>query len=149
MDGPGSIAVDSSGNLWVANESGDISGDVVEYSKAELAKASPAPTVTISPGGGGLAFDPSGNLWVANGSNVVEYSKAELAQSGSPTPVITLEDDCRRVRLLRRPVGGQYGQHVRRMDEAAIGQADQAGGVTVAEGNDHVGQPQRPVQASF
>ncbi len=94
MDGPGSIAVDSSGNLWVANESGDISGDVVEYSKAELAKASPAPTVTISPGGGGLAFDPSGNLWVANGSNLVEYSKAELAQSGSPTPVITLEDDC-------------------------------------------------------
>ena len=90
MDGPGGIAVDSSGNLWVANES----GDVVEYSRAELAKASPAPTVTISPGGGGLAFDPSGNLWVANGSNVVEYSKAELAKSGSPTPVITLEDDC-------------------------------------------------------
>jgi streptogramin lyase len=91
IDGPGGIAVDSSGNLWVANES----GNVVEYSRAELAKASPAPTVTISPGGDGLAFDPSGNLWVSTGSSVVEYSKAELAKSGSPTPVFTLnEDDC-------------------------------------------------------
>ena len=91
MAGPGGIAVDSSGNLWVANES----GDVVEYSRAELAKPSPVPTVTISPGGDGLAFDPSGNLWVSTGSSVVEFSKAELAKSGSPAPVATLsEDDC-------------------------------------------------------
>ncbi len=91
IDGPGGIAVDSSGNLWVANES----GNVVEYSRAELTKASPAPTVTISQGGDGLAFDPSGDLWVSTGSDVVEYSKTELAKSGSPTPVFTLsEDDC-------------------------------------------------------
>ena len=65
------MAVDASGNLWVANET----GKVIEYSRAELTKASPAPTVTISFGGGGLAFDPSSHLWVANGTTVVELAK--------------------------------------------------------------------------
>jgi hypothetical protein len=36
IDGPGSITLDSSGDLWVANES----GNVVEYSRADLANAS-------------------------------------------------------------------------------------------------------------
>ncbi len=48
----------------------DDNNTVVEYSKADLAKASPAPTVTISSSGlnhsDGLAFDPSGDLSVAN-----------------------------------------------------------------------------------
>ena len=90
MAGPGGIAFDSSGDLWVANES----GHVVEYGRAELAKASPVPTVTLSYGGGGLAFDPSGNLWVINGSVVVEFTKAEIAKSGSPKPVRSLPDSC-------------------------------------------------------
>jgi hypothetical protein len=93
IDGPGGIAVDSSGDLWVANET----GAVVEYSRAELAKASPVPSVTISYGAGGLAFDPSGNLWVDNGSTVVEFTKVQLAKSGSPKPVVTINpgaDNC-------------------------------------------------------
>ena len=90
IDGPNGIAVDASGDLWVANDAGNI----VEYKRAQLAKASPAPSVTIQGGAFGLAFDPSGNLWVS-AAEVVEYSKAELAKSGSPSPVFTLdENDC-------------------------------------------------------
>ena len=92
IDGPGSLAVDASGDLWAVN---DGSGTVVEYSRADLAKPAPAPTVTLSIGGDGVAFDPSGDLWVANGSGVGEFTKAELAKSGAPTPVFTLEEgDC-------------------------------------------------------
>jgi len=91
LAGPVGIAVDSSGNLWVAN----MGGDVVEYSRAELAKASPAPTVSIAESGDGLAFDASGDLWVSAAYNVFEYGKAQLLESGLPTPVFTLnEDDC-------------------------------------------------------
>jgi ligand-binding sensor domain-containing protein len=96
INGPVDMAVDSSGDLWVANSNGDT---VVEYSRAELAKANPAPTVTIHPGGpaGGVAFDPSGDLWVGTGTlGVEEFNKAELAKSGSPSPVFTLsQDNCR------------------------------------------------------
>jgi ligand-binding sensor domain-containing protein len=90
VDGPGGLAVDTSGDLWVANEAGHI----VEYSKADLTHASPAPTVTISYGAGGLAFDPSGDLWVINGTDVAELTKAEIAKSGAPKPVATLPDSC-------------------------------------------------------
>jgi hypothetical protein len=90
VNGPGGLTFDSSGNLWVANTTTDT---VVEYSKAELGKASPVPTVTISSDSshdlsvpGGVAFDGSGNLWVANeeATTVVEFTKAQLAKSGSP-----------------------------------------------------------------
>ena len=94
----------STDKLKVGNFSEQVWGDLRErdheYTKAELAKVSPAPTVTISVfvGGArpfGLAFDPAGDLWVANGLDVVEFSKAELAKTGSPAPVSTLIDvDC-------------------------------------------------------
>jgi DNA-binding beta-propeller fold protein YncE len=86
--GPTGMAIDSSGDLWVANQ---LSGTVVEYSPAELAQASPAPTVTIHvEGAGGVAFDPSGNLWASINfatapvtGAVEEFTKAELAKSGT------------------------------------------------------------------
>ena len=93
--GPGSLALDSSGNLWVANNL----GTVVEYSKAELTGASPAPTVTISSGAldtpGGLTFDASGDLWVGDGGSgrIFEFAKAQLAKSGDPKPEVTLSPD--------------------------------------------------------
>ncbi len=90
IHGPGGLAVDSSGDLWVANEV----GSVVEYSRADLAKPSPAPTVTIFYTAGGLAFDPSGDLWAINGTDVAEFTKAEMAKSGSPKPVFSLPDNC-------------------------------------------------------
>jgi hypothetical protein len=96
VNGPGDVIFDSSGNLWVSNGS---SGTVAEYSKAELSKASPVPTVTISPstGTGGIALWPSGDLWVgSNNGVVVEYSKAQLGHSGSPAPKVTIDvaDQC-------------------------------------------------------
>jgi len=90
-------AFDASGDLWVSSVN-----SVVEFSKAELATADPAPTVTISSSGGAqLVFDPSGDLWMVTGggldcygtpctNEVVEYTKAQLSTSGSPTPAVTI-----------------------------------------------------------
>ena len=92
VDGPLGIALDPSGDLWVANYGPNT---LVEYKKSELAKAAPAPSVTISSppddalsGPAGLAFDTSGNLWVDNAGKdtVAEYTKAELSVSGAPAP---------------------------------------------------------------
>ncbi len=96
VDGPYGLAFDPSGDLWVAN----LSSKVVEYSKAGLAKASPAPSVIISSspddalyGPTGLAFDSAGNLWVGNSKDTVtEYTKAELSASGSPAPRVTIHN---------------------------------------------------------
>jgi sugar lactone lactonase YvrE len=91
VNGPNGLAVDASGDLWVSNPGNNT---VVEYSKSELAKVSPAPSVIISasPDGATIAFGSSGNLWVDNGGNdtVTEYTKAELSGSGSPTPRVTI-----------------------------------------------------------
>jgi hypothetical protein len=90
--GPSGLTFDSSGDLWVANNSND--NNVVEYSKAELSSPSPAPTVTISQSGSGamgLAFDPSGDLWVTKDNfTAVEFTRAQLAKSGSPVPQVTI-----------------------------------------------------------
>jgi hypothetical protein len=90
--GPTGLTFDSSGDLWVANNSN--TNNVVEYSKAELTSASPAPSVTISQSGSGamgLAFDSSGDLWVTkNNSTVIEFTQAQLAKSGSPVPSVTI-----------------------------------------------------------
>ena len=91
------VAFDASGDLWVSTVK-----SVVEFSKVELAKAHPAPTVTISSSGGAqLVFDASGDLWMATGggpdcfstpctNEVVELTKAQLATSGSPRPAVVI-----------------------------------------------------------
>jgi hypothetical protein len=95
---PTSLIFDSSDDLWVGNNSN--SDNVVEYSKAELIAASPAPTVTISESGAGamgVAFDPSGDLWITKTNfTAVELTKAQLTESGSPVPEVTITntDQC-------------------------------------------------------
>ncbi len=91
------VAFDASGDLWVSTVK-----SVVEFSKAELAKAHPTPTVTISSSGGAeLVFDASGDLWMVTGggpdcfgtpctNEVVELTKAQLATSGSPSPAVVI-----------------------------------------------------------
>ena len=91
------VAFDASGDLWVSTLN-----SLVEFSRAELATADPAPTVTISSSGGAeLVFDPSGDLWAVNGggpscygtpctNEVVEFTKSELSTSGSPGPAVTI-----------------------------------------------------------
>ena len=102
----GGIGLDPSGDLWVTAQVSKTCphGCLVEFSKAELAMASPQPTVTISSTGGtSPVFTASGNLWMVTGggpkgdcfgtpctSELVEFTKAQLATSGSPTPAVTI-----------------------------------------------------------
>jgi hypothetical protein len=94
INGPGAVTFDSSGNLWVAD-----SNSIVEYSKADLTKASPTPTVVISShffdnSLDAVAFNQAGDAWAGVGNGgVVEFTKSQLAKSGSPTPVVTIIDD--------------------------------------------------------
>ncbi|HXW79884.1 MAG TPA: hypothetical protein VEJ84_10320 [Acidimicrobiales bacterium] len=94
LDGPGAVRFDHSGDLWVSNIS-----NVVEFTKAELAKANPVPSVVISSTalvsgtgtGVDMAFDQQGDLWAANfGGVFVELTKAQLARSGAPSPHVTI-----------------------------------------------------------
>ncbi len=95
------LALDASGNLWVGNLN-----SIVEYTKSQLAQSgNPTPAVTLTSTSAysidvpdGLAFDSSGDLWVANGggnysgdhASVVEFTPSQLAQSGDPTPAVTI-----------------------------------------------------------
>jgi streptogramin lyase len=91
------VAFDASGDLWVSTVK-----SVVEFSKAELSKTKPVPTVTLSSSGGAqLVFDPSGDLWMVTGggpdcfgtpctNEVVELTKAQLSASGSSEPAVTI-----------------------------------------------------------
>lgn len=95
---PASVAFDAAGNLWVTNFGVNVN-TVVEFAASQLvASGNPTPAVTIGAANGslndpfGIAFDTHGNLWVTNSGagTVVEYSPGQLAQTGTPTPVITL-----------------------------------------------------------
>ena len=106
---PFSDAFDPEGNLWVTTGAtmgagGSCpSGCVVEFSRSELTRPNPTPTVTISStGGANLAFTRSGDLWMVTGggapncfgtpctNELVEFTNAQLSTSGSPTPAVTI-----------------------------------------------------------
>ncbi len=98
---PWALVFDSNGNLWVSNQDGAIN-TVVQFSKAQLAALTPAPTtptpaVTISPTGSGdsmsidaptgLAIDSKDDLAVANVNNSLAiFDSHQLIESGSPSP---------------------------------------------------------------
>ena len=121
---PWGSAVDSAGDLWVANYSGNT---IVEYTPARDQRIS-LPAVTISGNISyldeptGLAFDPTGDLWVVNSGSdeLLEYTPAEVAASGSPTRLslfrprpTALTSPGVGFRLRRRPMGGQRGERHR------------------------------------
>jgi hypothetical protein len=93
------------GDLWVTVQVSTAcpQGCVVEFSRAELATANPAPTVTISStGGANMAFSSSGDMWMVTGgglpdcygtpcnNELVEFTRAQLFRSGSPAPAVTI-----------------------------------------------------------
>jgi hypothetical protein len=91
---PGPIAVDLSGNLWVATATGVIG----QYQYGQLLKGTTAgpsgKQLTVAPNVPlAMAFDPAGNLWVAYGfadsGEVVEYPASSLA-SGSATALTSI-----------------------------------------------------------
>ncbi len=93
------ITFDAAGDLWVAD---DLSNTISEYRAASLATSgAPTPSVVLSSNGDTLdgpqtmAFDAAGELWVADAGNnhVVEYAAAQLTNSGSPVPAVTLESN--------------------------------------------------------
>jgi sugar lactone lactonase YvrE len=93
--GPGGIAFDASGALWVGNYDNDT---VVKFASADLAASgSPTPSVILSATSAsiyqpnGLAFDASGNLWVSNGGGtVVRFDAGQLGTTASPVPAATI-----------------------------------------------------------
>ncbi len=92
------MAFDAVGNLWLGHYH---LNTVTELSASTLA-ASGVVTEPVTISGPalmatqGLTFDARGNLWVSNnlpigsGYTIVEYSAAQLAATGSPTPVATI-----------------------------------------------------------
>lgn len=79
LNSPQGLALDSKGNLYVANNSGN---QVLVYNTSYQQVT--AKTITqnvVNPTG--LAFDPSGNLWVVNAGNshIVEYTPAGVVES--------------------------------------------------------------------
>jgi hypothetical protein len=102
-----SMAFDRSGDMWIGeqnltiNASGGFSGQIVEFTAAQLAalatSPNPAPHATLTVAGGvdGLAFDAAGNLWASvysfSSPLLVKFTAAQIsAGTGSPAPVITL-----------------------------------------------------------
>jgi sugar lactone lactonase YvrE len=103
INAPDGLVFDSSGRLWVANDPVVPPGSLVAFSSTQLASSgAPVPQVTLGSntahtnidGPSALTFDPFGNLWVSNngavGGSITEFSPAQLAASGTPTPVSTL-----------------------------------------------------------
>jgi sugar lactone lactonase YvrE len=102
LNSPYYMAMDPSGNVWVANYAANT---VVELTQSQLAVGgSPAPTVTLTSTVSNsldhptyVLFDRSGDLWVTNAApgngSVVEFTPSQLSTTGSPTPTVTLTDD--------------------------------------------------------
>jgi streptogramin lyase len=102
LQSPVGLAIDRAGNLWVGD---DGESEVEMYTAQQLAAGgNQTPTVVLSDDGNGsldscepLIFDNRGNLWVSNlddpvqhFGSVVEFTAAQLAQTGSPTPAVTI-----------------------------------------------------------
>ena len=116
FNGPLGIALDSAGDLWIANNGGVMvttatgtatttgpGTTILEFAAANLPAVSATPTnsalmpdVVLSDDGQNsimapwaLAFDSAGNLWSNNANppfTVIEYTKANLASTGTPLP---------------------------------------------------------------
>lgn len=79
IQGPGALAFDGSGNVWVLDN-----GPTVSKLSANGAAISPAGYGTGGPSGApALALDTSGNVWIANSSG---DSVSVLSASGVPLP---------------------------------------------------------------
>jgi DNA-binding beta-propeller fold protein YncE len=76
---PYGLAINASGDLYVANTSGN---NILIYSPSHLQTGS---ITQGTSGPNGVAVDPSGNLWVANGlsNSVTNYSPAGIQNTSA------------------------------------------------------------------
>jgi sugar lactone lactonase YvrE len=91
VPGPGPIALDKNGDLWV--------GLIAQHSIAKITRASylandPTAAVTLSGAAldtvGAMAFDASGNLYVGTGDKLLRYDAAHLAATSAAAPERTI-----------------------------------------------------------
>ncbi len=93
---PGGMAIDNSGNLWVANVDLFLPFNALEFAASQLAaggQQSPSVTLGINVQEPiNVAFDHKGNLWTNDwsGNRVLMFQAASLTASGSPSPSIVL-----------------------------------------------------------
>jgi len=79
LDGPFALAIDSSGDVWIANRTGNTVTELSYFGSAISPSTGYAGGGLIEPLS--LAIDSSGNIWIADGSG---NSVTELSSSGSP-----------------------------------------------------------------
>ena len=101
FNGPLGIVFDQAGDLYVANNgTTTIFGFKAAHLPTMPGSFTLVPDVVLSDDGMGsiqapwaLVFDAAGNLWSSNANppnTVVEFSPMEIAQTGSPVPVVTV-----------------------------------------------------------
>jgi hypothetical protein len=93
LDSPSGLALASSGDVWVANESANT---VVGYTPSQLLLGLPGTSLSSGPSESldspcALVFDSTGDLWVANynSNTVVEYSPGGFT-TGPQVPEATI-----------------------------------------------------------
>jgi len=102
ISGPAAIAVDSKGNIYVANETGGLSGNgsVTEYAAGSNGNATPSANIS-GPDTGlsqpvGIALDAEGNIYVANQSDLVDgggegsVTEYPAGSNGDTAPIATI-----------------------------------------------------------
>lgn len=99
---PAAIAFDQGGNLWVANNLGNVTGNLQRFSAADIAgsgQIAAFPSVEIDAAATAywafyslqsIAFDQDQNLWFA-GAYISRFAQDEIASSGSPIPGLVLQ----------------------------------------------------------
>lgn len=87
---PQDIAVDSAGNIYVANYQDDNVSQILEYAAGSTGSAAPLQTITFNGEITGVAVDSSANVYAAEVSSagnasIVEYTAGSLSQTPGKT----------------------------------------------------------------
>ena len=117
LTGPGCVAFDGSGNMWVVDSLGSkLAGKIVEFTAANVATGgNVAPAVTLSGAStqltnpAGCAFDSNGTLWIADIDSglygVVAFTATQLATGGDVAPSIDFGNGCNTIDVAFDPAG--------------------------------------------